>query len=184
MNLYVYWVQVRLKATGRWYQGEEWDCTGNLGSHTMSEIAAFMQSVTGAPHDGTIDQTVIDFLLDVPGAPEIPVGGFYDCLNILTGGERYGDMTRIDRSSSREAVIWVQTCLKRLGCYTSKIDGDFGSGTLRALHAFQKEYSWVERDSVSYGVARDLLERYVASGGDLNELPSPLSASPAVLGKD
>ena len=171
MNLYVYWVQVRLKATGRWYQGEEWDCTGNLGSHTMSEISAFMRFSAGIDHDGTVDQDVIDALLDVPGAPVVPVGGFYGCLDILTGGDRYGDMRGIGRSSPRDAVRWVQTCLKRLGFYTSAVDGDFGPGTLRALHAFQKEYGWVERDSVSYGVARDLLERYIASGGDPNELP-------------
>ena len=171
MNLYVYWVQVRLKATGRWYQGEEWDCTGNLGSHTMSEIAAFMRFSAGVDHDGTVDQDVIDALLDVEGAPDVPVGGFYGCLDILTGGDRYGDMKGIGRSSPRDAVRWVQICLKRLGFYTSAIDGDFGPGTLRALHAFQKEYGWVERDSVSYGAARDLLERYAAAGGDLNELP-------------
>lgn len=171
MNLYVYWVQVRLKATGRWYQGEEWDCTGNLGSHTMSEISAFLRATGGFEHDGTVDDTVISFLLDVPDAPEVLVGGFYDRLNILTGGDRSGDMASVGRSSPREAVIWVQTCLKHLGFYTSAIDGDFGSGTLRALHAFQKKYGWVERDHVSYGVARDLLERYVDAGGDLNELP-------------
>lgn len=171
MNLTVYWVQVRLKATGRWYQGDEWDCTGNLGSHTMSEIAAFIRSAAGFDHDGTVDDTVIGMLLDVPDAPEVLVGGFYDRLNILTGGDRYGDMTRIDKSASRDAIIWVQTCLKQLGFYTSTIDGKFGSGTLRALHTFQKIYGWVERDHVSYGVARDLLERYVVAGGDPNELP-------------
>ncbi len=80
-------------------------------------------------------------------------------------------MTKVDKSSPREAIIWVQTCLKQLGFYTSSIDGKFGSGTLRALHAFQKKYGWVQRDHVSYGVARDLLERYVAAGGDPNKLP-------------
>ena len=171
MNLYVYWVQVRLKATGVWYQGDEWDCTGNLGSHTMAEIAAFVRAAAGCGHDGTVDQLVIDLLLDVPDAPGIPVGGFYDRLDSLTGGDRFGDMARVDRSSPRDAVIWVQTCLKRLGFYTSSVDGVFGSGTLRALHAFQKKYGWAERDYVSYGLARDLLERYVASGGDPDELP-------------
>ncbi len=170
MNLYVYWVQVRLKATGKWYQGEEWDCTGNLGSHTMSEIASFMRS-HGIDHDGTVDDTVIGLLQDVPGAPEVLTGGFYDCLDLLTGGERYGDMASVGRSSPTGAVIWVQTCLKQLGYYTSAIDGNFGSGTLRALHAFQKEHGWVERDRVSYGTARDLLECYVAAGGDPDALP-------------
>ena len=172
MNLYVYWVQVRLKATGRWYQGDEWDCTGNLGSHTMTEISAFMRSNARMDHDGTVDDTVIGLLADVQGVPEVLVGGFYDRLNILTGGDRYGDMTRVDRSSPRDAVKWVQICLKGLGYYNSAIDGKFGSGTLRALHAFQKKYGWLERDHVSYGVARDLLERYVAAGGDPDELPS------------
>ena len=171
MDLYVYWVQVRLKASGRWYQGDEWDCTGNLGSHTMSEINAFMQAVAGCAHDGTVDDSVIDALLDIPDAPEVLIGGFYDCLNTLTGGDRYGDMTKVDRSSSVGAIVWVQTCLKGLGFYTSSIDGKFGSGTLRALHAFQKEYGWAERDHVSYGVARDMLERFVASGGDPGTLP-------------
>ena len=44
MNMTIFWVQTQLKATGRWYQGDNWDCTGNLGDHTISEIKAFMRN--------------------------------------------------------------------------------------------------------------------------------------------
>lgn len=52
MNMAIFWVQVQMKATGRWYQGDQWDCTGNLGDHTMQEIASFMKSRGYSGHSG------------------------------------------------------------------------------------------------------------------------------------
>ena len=39
----------------------------------------------------------------------------------------------------------AQTELKRLGCYASLIDGDWGPGSRRALTAFQRDFGF--RDS-------------------------------------
>ena len=61
------WVQAQLKATGIWYQGDEWRVTGNLGKHTMSEIRSFMQSMGYPYHTGVVDQSVIDALCDYLG---------------------------------------------------------------------------------------------------------------------
>ena len=63
----VRWVQTQLKATGIWYQGDEWRVTGHVGKHTMSEIRSFMQSMGYPHHTGVVDQSVIDALCDYLG---------------------------------------------------------------------------------------------------------------------
>lgn len=61
-NETVRWVQNMMKATGIWYQGDEWKVTGNLGKHTMQEISSFMESRGYFGHSGVIDQNVINEL--------------------------------------------------------------------------------------------------------------------------
>lgn len=61
-NETVRWVQNQLKATGIWYQGDEWLVSGNLGPHTMEAIAGFMETRGYHGHTGMINQTVINEL--------------------------------------------------------------------------------------------------------------------------
>lgn len=56
------WVQEQLKATGIWYQGDEWKVTGHLGKHTMQEISRFMETRGYYGHPGSVTQQVIDEL--------------------------------------------------------------------------------------------------------------------------
>ncbi len=179
MNMVVYWVQVQLKATGIWYQGESWDCTGNLGDHTMSEIASFMRSRGYRGHSGVVDQNVVDELASYLGYRLEPVyvGGFYDAMNAIMVGGSSGSMYQIT-SNLRDMVAresigarWVQVVLKRLGYYTSTIDGKYGEGTDRAVRAFQRDYGFQERDYITLGVARAMLEQYYYQGYSLSELP-------------
>ncbi len=172
-NMTVFWVQTQLKATGNWYQGDNWDCTGNLGDHTVQEIRSFMRSRGYSGHSGNVDQTVINELAGYLGGRVKPVyvGGFYDYMgSIMTGGSA-GSMNTIDSQSPGQSIRWVQTCLKYLGYYSGYVDGDFGSGTERAVKAFQRANGWVEREYVTLGVARAMLEAYYNAGGSLSALP-------------
>ncbi len=179
MNMTVYWVQVQLKATGIWYQGEQWDETGNLGDHTMEEIRSFMSGRGYPGHSGRVDQKVIDELASYLGSRVVPVyiGGIYDHMNSIMYGGSGGSMNSIV-SNLRDMIPhvttgarWVQVCLKKLGFYSGDIDGMYGEGTERAVKAFQRAYNFQERDYVSLGVARAMLEAYYYAGGSLYNLP-------------
>lgn len=173
MNVHVLWVHYQLKATGVYYQGDSWDETGNLGDRTMREIGKFMQDNGYRNHDGHVDQTVINTLANYLGSRRVPVyvGGFYEKMNtIMTGGSE-GSMQKIDANSSSIRIKWVQTCLSKLGYYNSSIDGRFGPGTTRALNHFQAEHGYLQRDYVSLGVARSLIEACYNAGCNLNDLP-------------
>lgn len=179
MNMAVYWVQVQLKATGIWYQGESWDCTGNLGDHTMSEIASFMRSRGYRGHSGVVDQSVVDELASYleDRLEPVYVGGFYDAMDSIMVGGSSGSMYQIT-SNLRDMVAresigarWVQVVLKRLGYYNSTIDGKYGEVTDRAVKAFQRDHGFQERDYITLGVARAMLEQYYYRGFSVNELP-------------
>ena len=179
MNMAVYWVQIQLKATGRWYQGEQWDCTGNLGDHTMQEIASFMKSRGYSGHTGYVDQNVVNELASWLGyyVQPVYVGGFYDAMGAIMTGGSTGSMQPIVSNLRdmipRETVEarWIQVCLKHLGYYKFSIDGRYGEETEQAVMSFQRDYGFEERDYVSLGVARAMIEAYYYAGGDLNKLP-------------
>ena len=179
MNLAVYWVQTQLKATGIYYQGEIWDVTGNLGDHTMTEIASFMQSRGYHGHSGVVDQTVINELATYMGRRLVPVyvGGFYEYMDSIMVGGHTGSMQPII-SNLRDMVPhvtagarWVQCCLKKIGYYNGPIDGKYGEGTENAVKAFQKAHRFQERDYVTLGVARAMLEQCYYSGCPMTDLP-------------
>ncbi len=123
MNMAIFWVQTQLKATGIWYQGEVWDVTGNLGDHTMSEIASFMQSRGYGGHGGTVDQAVIDELADYMGYRLVPVyvGGFYEYMNCIMAGGSAGQMQKIYSNlidmvpRMTTGTRWIQAVLKKQG---------------------------------------------------------------------
>ena len=179
MNLVVFWVQTQLKATDVWYQGYQWDVTGNLGDHTMSEIRDFMQARGYRGHTGVINQEVIDAIAEYMGDRLVPVyvGGFYDAMNSITTRDAYGSMYQIV-SNLRDMVPhvtngarWVQTVLKGLGYYTGTIDGKYGERTDEAVRRFQQDNGFQERDYVTLGVARSMLEQYYWRGGNVDMLP-------------
>lgn len=173
MNVDILWVHYQLKATGMYYQGDNWDETGNLGDHTMEEIGKFMRANGYPGHDGHVDQTVINTLANYLGnrRVSVKVGGFYEKMNTIMTGGSAGSMESIDEKSSPRKVKWVQSCLAKLGYYRSSIDGKFGTGTINALMAFQKDHGYVERDYVSLGVARCMLEECYRRGYSLDDLP-------------
>ncbi len=179
MNLIVLWVQTQLKATGVYYQGEEWDVTGYLGAQTVTEIKSFMRARGYGGHGGQIDQTVIDQLAAYLGDRVVPVyaGGYYDRMSVIMIGGSAGGMERIV-SNLRDMVPrvtvgarWVQCCLSKLGYYNGVIDGKYGEGTETAVKLFQSNFGFQMRDYVTLGVARAMLEECRYRGFPLDDLP-------------
>ncbi|MBR4711649.1 MAG: peptidoglycan-binding protein [Clostridia bacterium] len=125
-------------------------------------------------HDGCVDQSVVDELAAYLGSRLRPVmsGGWYGRMGTLLDDTVWQSMTRLTPSGSRgSAVRWVQTALRMLGYYNGSVDGVFGPATVRAVNAFQKDHGYLERDYVSYGVARAMLEACHDRGCDLSQLP-------------
>ena len=177
MNIYIFWVQTQLKAAG-YFQGDQWDVTGNLGNETQKEIRRFMQNHGYRGHNGYVDQTVVDCLANDLSGRVVPVyiGGFYDYMAPLFYDPSICGMNRVV-SNMRDEVPrvttgarWVQVILSRLGYYTMNIDSKYGEGTEIAVKAFQRAYGFQQRDYVSLGVARAMIEAYYAAGGDLGLL--------------
>lgn len=178
-NVVILWVQTQLKATHEFYQGDIWDVSGTLGTHTMDEIRAFMASRGYFYHSGMVDQMLVDHLAACLGDELVPVyiSGMYEYMDSIMNGGSAGSMFPIIsnmRYNSRAITTgarWVQTCLKKIGYYKGVIDGMYGQGLEDAVKKFQHDYGFQERDFVSLGVARTMLEVYFAMGGDLNALP-------------
>ena len=175
----VYWVQVQLKATGVYYQGDIWDETGNLGDHTMAEVAAFMAGRGYRGHSGCVDQTVINELANYLGYRLVPVcvNGFYCHMDSIMSGGNTGSMQRINSNlidmvpRVTHGARWVQCCLKKLGYYRGPVDGKYGEATDAAVRAFQRNAGFEQREYVTYGVARAMLEACYYAGCSLEDLP-------------
>ena len=179
MNLVVYWVQVQMKATGAYYTGDQWDETGNLGSHTRDEIKRFMRDRGYSSHDGSVDQAVVDALASYLGGRIRPVnrGGYYRYMDTLLNDNTWESMdtiypnSRNDTPHNQTCIRWVQTALSMLGYYSGSIDGRYGSGTSAAVNAFQRDHGFQQREYVTYGVARAMLEACWQRNCNLSRLP-------------
>jgi hypothetical protein len=69
---------------------------------------------------------------------------------------------RAEQQQSRELAIRAQTALKALGFYTKGIDGDFGSGSKRALTAYQNAFQLEHRALDEYELST--LEQFADEG--------------------
>lgn len=178
MNMVVFWVQTQMKQTGRYYQGNNYDVTGNLGSQTKKEIARFMRDRGYSAHTGAIDQAVIDELSSYLGSrvAAVYVGGYYQYMQTIMVGGSEGSMERINSNlidnvaRVTTGARWVQICLKKLGYYTSSIDGKYGEGTENAVKRFQRDYGFQQTNYVTLGVARAMLEACYNRGYSLDDL--------------
>lgn len=179
MNMAVLWVQTQLKATGMYYQGEAWDVTGSLGSETMKEIKSFMNARGYWNHSGVVNQDVIDELAAYLNYNTVPVyvGGYYEKMSSIMYGGSTGSMEKIYSNlidmvpRTTIGARWIQACLRTLGYYNGTIDGKYGEGTDRAVKAFQAAYGFQQRNYVTLGVARAMVEACYNRGYSLDMLP-------------
>ena len=180
MNLAVLWVQTQLKALS-FRQGRESgvEASGLLDDATVRAVRDFMRGRGFSNPSGWIDGTVIAELTGALNGKtvSVPVGGIYRAMDSIIGQGCTGSMAEV--AAGREGgtpgvtVIarWAQVCLRYLGYYTGEITGRFDEKTARALEAFEAEDGYTQRDFLTPGTARTLLERYAWAGGSLRELP-------------
>jgi hypothetical protein len=139
------WVQTNLKATGRWYQGDQWRITGHLGDHTMQEIRSFMQSMGYTTHTGVVDQTVINALCRYMDNKTIPADFSYTPSSqqeTMKCWECGGTMTkkREDMGYTSDATghchdyVTIYTCMN---CGNRSFEGAPGEGTWTS-HSFNR----------------------------------------------
>lgn len=98
---------------------------------------------------------------------------------MLLAGSGSALTLRYPQSGAQVAVL--QTALKQLGYYTKKIDGDFGSGTVAAVRAFQAD-NGLTVDGVAGPVTLRMLEMITGLEIDGEENPdsAPGGAAPPV----
>ena len=183
MNIYIYWVQVQLRALG-YYNG---DLTGLFDRETNNAVKSLMQN-RGVSYSNRIDQTVVNAIAEAIGNRRVAVkyGGFYHGLDYLTGSptgnmkiiwsnvnhDRYGPNPNTPYVTGGAFV--VQTCLAWLGYYSKGIDGMFGSGTDESVQRFEAANGFTQKGwrqvYVTYGEVRKMLEMCDARGYDVSRL--------------
>ena len=86
---------------------------------------------------------------------------------------------KVERGSSGNDAKLVQKRLKELGYYTGKVDGKFGSGSVKALKAFQTQHG-LEADGIAgkstYAILFSI--NALAAGATPTLTPSPTPAPP------
>ena len=91
------------------------------------------------------------------------------CICILLLSQAALASATLESGSTGDEVIRLQQALNAQG-YTLTADGVYGTATRNAVKAFQRAYGFQQRDYVSLGVARAMIEAYYAAGGDLGLL--------------
>ena len=115
-------LQQRLKQLG--YYNNTID--GDYGSSTVSAVKAF-QKKNGLSQTGTADEKTLDKIYST------------SAINAKDKVEDADTSTTLKRGSKGSEVKKLQQRLKDLGYYNSTVDGDYGSGTVSAVKAFQKK---------------------------------------------
>ena len=115
-------LQQRLKQLG--YYNNTID--GDYGSSTVSAVKAF-QKKNGLTQTGTADEKTLDKVYST------------SAVNAKDTVEDADTSTTLKRGSTGTAVKKLQQRLKDLGYYNTVVDGEYGSGTVTAVKAFQKK---------------------------------------------
>ncbi len=115
-------LQRRLKELG-YYKST---IDGEYGSGTSTAVKAF-QKKNGLSQTGTADETTLKKVYSS------------SAVSATDKTEDTDTSTTLKRGSKGEKVKELQRRLKELGYYKNTIDGDYGSGTVTAVKAFQKK---------------------------------------------
>ena len=102
---------------------------GKYGSGTQGAVKAF-QKMNGLSQTGTADLATQTLLYQ--GNPK-------DADGLMISGQNQHVYETLSRGKKGEQVKALQRRLQELGYYTKSIDGDYGSGTVSAIKAFQKK---------------------------------------------
>jgi len=144
-------LQQRLKELG-YYKST---IDGEYGSGTVSAVKAF-QKKNGLSQTGTADSATLKKV--------------YSTSAISSSDTTTNDTTTtLKRGSTGSAVKELQRRLKELGYYNSTIDGDYGSGTVTAVKAFQKKNGLTQTGTADSTTLKKVYSTSAIASGDKNE---------------
>lgn len=141
---------------------------GKYGRGTESAVKAYQQS-RGLTADGKAGLQTRARLEAETGASSAGTSSSASSSTTVSSGT-------LIRGSSGSSVTQLQTALKNLGYYTGVIDGNFGSGTLSAVLAFQKA-SGLKADGKAGAQTQAKLYSQSSSGSTSSSTSSSSSSS-------
>ena len=118
-------LQQRLKELG-YYDSS---CDGSYGNNTVTAVKAFQKK-------NNLDQTGI---ADAATQKKLNSSSAVSAKGTTVSTKDDDDDETLKKGSKGSAVKQLQQRLKELGYYTSTVDGDYGSNTVKAVKAFQKK---------------------------------------------
>ncbi len=145
-------LQQRLKELG-YYKST---CDGDYGSNTVSAVKAF-QKKNGLTQSGTADAATLKKL------------NSSSAVSANEKEETVDTSTTLKRGSKGDAVKQLQRRLKELGYYNNTIDGEYGSGTVSAVKAFQKKNGLTQTGTADATTLKKLNASSAVSAGDKQE---------------
>lgn len=129
---------------------------GKFGSKTEQAVRAF-QSLNGLEVDGKAGSKTLTLLYSLyQGSSSTGGSADYTSGNIFSG-----NYDTLKDGSRGERVTLLQTALELLGYDVGKIDGKFGSGTEKAVRAFQRDHG-LEADGKAGKKTLTMLENVLA----------------------
>lgn len=169
-------IELQEKLLSLGYELPKFGADGDFGSETESAVASFKQELVDlAEEEGVstefqrlIDALVIGEWKRPEVKPVITPEEIEEIVRII-----YDAFHPLALGSSEEAhVRSLQTALKRLGFYHSRIDGDFGRGTRRSVQAAQFSLLLPVSGEVDDGTAEAITELLrQAEAGERWKLP-------------
>jgi peptidoglycan hydrolase-like protein with peptidoglycan-binding domain len=150
-------------------QGTGFDVTadGHFGDDTVRAVRAF-QAVVGLAASGTVGRETVARLRAATrkGASAANNGGVgFGSTTASSRRRKLGDRIPVQKGMSGRDVKMLQDFLKRAGVDRVTVDGEFGTGTARAVRAWERQ--------------TDRQVDGVVDAGDVSELRSAVGAVPA-----
>lgn len=127
-------LQTALKELGYY----SYSIDGKFGSGTENAVKRF-QKDHGLSQDGKAGNITLSLLYSITGTGS-EEGSSQQSAGSSVSSKATTSLASLKKGSSGSEVITLQTQLKALNYYQSAIDGKFGSGTEKAVIAFQKAY--------------------------------------------
>lgn len=165
-------IQIRLRELG-YYTGET---TGVYDKATRTAVIAF-QKKNGLKTDGVCGTETQKLLLSAEGLSAVATATPTPSPTPTAVPTYTVPSANVERGSKGDNAKLVQRRLKELGYYTGSVDGNFGSGSEKALKAFQ-EKNGLTADGIAGKGTYAVLFSYTALAANATPTPAP-TATPA-----
>ncbi|MDD6049861.1 MAG: peptidoglycan-binding protein [Clostridiales bacterium] len=154
---------------------------GEYGTGTLNAVRAF-QKANGLTSDGVAGETTLAKIEALTGISIGGEGGSGSSGESKPStGLFSGVYTTIEYGQKGDRVKTLQQALKALGYAVSKVDGNFGSGTLSAVKAFQSRHDLIT-DGKAGKKTLQKLETYFDQDGNL--ISGPVVTNPPADDKE